>query len=160
MEVREDINGYTLTQHNAVLDSSNSFICSGTDKEFVITWFYSSSCRVFTLSKISLLPGACKFSSLGPAFPILYTWGVMGFYFLANHRSYIFLLISWFAVKDNKVLPCPRNRFFSLFSKGIFKIIIHSNSERAIKFAPTPTQCDRFKCRGWNLIYAGFRSFE
>ena len=26
MEVREDIDGYTLTQHNAVLDSSNSFI--------------------------------------------------------------------------------------------------------------------------------------
>ena len=28
MEVHEDIDGYTLTQHNAVLDGNNSFICS------------------------------------------------------------------------------------------------------------------------------------
>ena len=26
MEVHEDIDGYTLTQHNAVLDGNNSFI--------------------------------------------------------------------------------------------------------------------------------------
>ena len=28
MEVHEDIDGYTLTQHNAVLDGNNRSICS------------------------------------------------------------------------------------------------------------------------------------
>ena len=28
MEIREEIDRYTLTQYNAVLDGNNSFICS------------------------------------------------------------------------------------------------------------------------------------
>ena len=44
-----------------------------TDRQFVITWFYSTSCGVFTISKISLFERARKFTSLDPGFPILYT---------------------------------------------------------------------------------------
>ena len=74
MEVHEDIDGYTLTQHNAMLDGNNTVLfLRHTDTEFVITWLYSSSCGVYTISKISLFAEACKFTSLDPELPILYT---------------------------------------------------------------------------------------
>ena len=89
-ESREDINGYTLTQQNAVLDgrAGTVLFVRYADKQSFITRFYWTSCEIFTISKISLFPEAYKFTSLDPGFPILYTWGVMGIYFLVNLHLY------------------------------------------------------------------------
>ena len=87
MEVHEDIDGYTLSQHNAVLYRNNSFIFRHTDREFVTTWSYSTSCRVFTISKISLFAWACKFT--------LYVRCDEDLFSRASWLSFIFLLKSW-----------------------------------------------------------------
>ena len=90
-----------------------------TDREFVITRPYSTSCRVFTISKVSLFPGASTFTSLHSGSYIVYTYTCDGDLF-SHESSLMFLLKSWFVIKDGKLLPCPRDRLLFLTERHLW----------------------------------------
>ena len=87
---------------------------------FVKTWSYSTSCRVFTISKISLFAWACKFT--------VYVGCDEDLFSRASWLSFLFLLKSWFVIKDGKLLPCRREHFFLMERHLWMKIWISRDS--------------------------------